>query len=96
MIGMLSLVDAIVGRPFEKVADLPLSQEVKRVLQGNPAGLGLILRLALAYEKGDWHRLSSVMPGLPIQEKQLPKIYQEAVQWADQIFSTGQASRSEG
>jgi c-di-GMP-related signal transduction protein len=97
MIGMLSLVDAIVGRPMsEIVADLPLSAEVKGGLQGNSAGLGRLLRLTLAYEKGDWHRLSSVMTGLPIQEKHLPKVYQEAVQWADQIFSTGQAASSAG
>jgi c-di-GMP-related signal transduction protein len=90
MIGMLSLVDAIVGRPMiEILADLPLSEEVKGVLQGNTAGLGRILRLTLAYEKGDWHRLSSFMTGLPFQEKQLPKLYQEAAAWADLIFATG-------
>ncbi len=96
MMGMLSAVDAILDRPMaELVNELPLSDQVKKILLGDRTGLGRVLGLALAYETGDWDRVQEIMKGLTVNEARIPEIYREAVKWASQIFEIGTASVEE-
>ena len=46
-----------------------------------------MLKLTLAYEKGDWLATSSLCASLGIEETSLPGLYFDAIEWADRIFS---------
>ncbi len=90
LMGMLSFMDVVLGRPMsEIVTDLPLSAPVAEALLGGPLGLGRILRLVTAYEKADWSKVAQLREGTPLQDEQLPLLYQEAVEWTNQIYSVG-------
>lgn len=87
MVGLLSMVDAILDRPMlEVLADLPLSADVKGALMGKKEGHGRVLGLVLAYEKAEWDRLPLVMAGLDLDVTKLPGFYRESVSWVNQIF----------
>lgn len=92
MIGMFSVIDAILDRPMiEVLSDLSLADEVKGALMGKPEGLGRVLGLTLAYEHAEWDRLPALLERLEIDPMALPGIYREAVAWAGQIFQAAGA-----
>jgi len=87
LVGLLSAVDAILDRPMlEVLADLPLSADVKTALLGGKEGLGRVVGLAMAYERGEWDRLPEVVGTLNIDVMKLPGFYREAIAWVGQIF----------
>ncbi len=54
LVGMLSLADALLGRPIEGlVTELRLSAEVERALTHHEGDLGRLLSMAIAVEAGD-------------------------------------------
>ncbi|CAM9232025.1 unnamed protein product [Discosporangium mesarthrocarpum] len=54
LVGMLSLADALLGRPIESlVTELRLSDEVGRALTHHEGDLGRLLSMAMAIEAGD-------------------------------------------
>jgi len=87
LLGMFSLVDAILGRPLEEILkDLPLAPEIKAALLGEANRTRTILDYALAYEKGDWEKLLEIAGALGLDESGVPLLYQAAVRWAEQSF----------
>lgn len=54
-VGLLSMLDALLGLPMEKVlATLPLSEEIKAALLDFEGDVGEVLKCAIAYENADW------------------------------------------
>jgi EAL and modified HD-GYP domain-containing signal transduction protein len=87
LLGMFSMIDTILGRPLEEILkDLPLSDEIKEALLGNPSRLRSVYEYTLAYEKGDWDRLSAMADALGLDESGVPLIYLAAVRWAKRSF----------
>ena len=55
LLGLLSLIDAMLDMPMETVLDkLPLDRESKAVLLGQPGILQPVFQLMLAHESGEW------------------------------------------
>ena len=87
LLGMFSVIDAILGRPLEEILkDLPLSDEIKDALRGKPNRLRDVFEYALAYEKGDWDRLSEMAGALGLDEFGIPAVYLAAMHWAKRSF----------
>jgi EAL and modified HD-GYP domain-containing signal transduction protein len=87
LLGMFSVIDAILGRPLNEILkDLPLSDEVKDALSGKPNRLRAVFDYALAYEKGDWDGLSARAAVLGLDESGIPAVYLSAVHWAKRSF----------
>ncbi len=63
MVGLLSVLDALLDRPMQRVAaELPLSEDLRLALVGDAAStLSPIVRAVLAYERGQWSQAT----GLP-------------------------------
>jgi c-di-GMP phosphodiesterase len=83
-VGMLSMVDAVLGLPLEKVlAELPLTQPVADALleRGGPAGE--ILDAVIAYERGDF-AAAALAPGL----ERISAAYRPALGWAREAVSS--------
>jgi len=87
LLGMFSVIDAILGRPLEEILkDLPLSDEIKDALSGKPNRLRAVFDYALAYEKGDWDDLSAKADALGLDESGIPAVYLAAMHWAKRSF----------
>ena len=90
LIGMFSLLDAIMDLPLEEVlSSISVQDDVRRVLlHTTPAvkRLGEVYDAVRAYEVADWQRLSAVAGELRMEEDCLPDLYLQAVQWSDEIF----------
>lgn len=80
MVGLFSVLDAILGTPIEEVLEaLPLDQAVSGALQGGQDGYGLLLQAAMAHEHGDWEQVATASA---INDLEVSSIYLEAVDWA--------------
>ncbi len=87
LVGMFSVIDAILDRPLEEILkDLPLSDEIKDALCGKPNRLRAVFDYAMAYEKGQWEGLSAKAEALGLDESGIPAVYLHAVQWAQHSF----------
>jgi len=89
LVGMFSLLDAMLGRPLaELVEGLNLHGQITRTLLDRPHPtdkLPPLWKLVLAYERGDWDTLGAAAPALGLQPQTLTGCYAEAVKWADSI-----------
>jgi c-di-GMP-related signal transduction protein len=87
LMGLFSLVDAFTDCPMsEVVKQLPLNEEIKRALANEGGRFEPLYQLAIAYEEANWQRVSELATILRNGEASVPRLYQEAVAWADQIF----------
>lgn len=82
--GLFSLLDAILDKPMELLVDkLPFPDEIKAALTGEKNNLYYILETVKAYEKGSWWALENAVLLINLDSAFLPKLYKQAVQWAD-------------
>jgi EAL and modified HD-GYP domain-containing signal transduction protein len=85
LLGLLSLIDVIVGRPMaEIVSGLPIEDDIKQALLGEPNRYREILETVTAYEAGQWHRLPETAASLGLTEDCLPQGYEEALRWSQE------------
>ncbi len=86
LVGMFSLLDAIVGRPVEElISEMPLTDEIRRGLLDDASPLGRVRLLAIALERGNWDQIARLVPD-EVSESKLPYLYGQAVGGAQQIF----------
>jgi len=88
LLGLLSLMDAILEISMSTILEqIPVSQEAKSALQGQPGRLSPIFQLMVAQEKGDWTEIRQLAAQTKIPEDQIANARWEAMQWARQISS---------
>jgi EAL and modified HD-GYP domain-containing signal transduction protein len=87
LLGMFSLVDAILERPMDEIVSLlPTSAAVDAALLGREGLLGDVLALVEAYEQADWGRVSGPADRLRLPAGELTEPYLNAVRLADEVF----------
>ena len=87
LLGVFSLMDAMLGRPMSDVAaEIALPEVVRAALLGAPNRHAKILELVKAFEAGKWGEVSERARGVGLNEAQLSTAYLEAVDWAQKIF----------
>jgi EAL and modified HD-GYP domain-containing signal transduction protein len=86
LMGMLSLMDAILEMPMASVLDsLPQNQEIKAVLLGGANRLRPLFQLMVALESGDWHATGALAKQLHLNENEVAQKYLQAMEWARQV-----------
>ncbi len=86
LLGLCSLIDAMLGRPMEQViAELPLSDAVRTALTGGQNLERSVLDAVVAYERGDWDEASRLGSRAGLAADRLPAAYSDALQWAREI-----------
>lgn len=86
MVGLFSLLDAILDKPMETVLKtLPVSEEIRSALLDYDNILKRILDLVKAYEDGRWHHMEKAANSLRLEEAELPGFYVEAIKWAEAL-----------
>jgi EAL and modified HD-GYP domain-containing signal transduction protein len=87
LLGIFSLMDAMLGRPLsEIVSEIALPNVVRAALLGKPSRHRQTLELVKAFEAGRWGAVSELVAALGQDELQLAAAYVEAVDWAQKIF----------
>jgi EAL and modified HD-GYP domain-containing signal transduction protein len=87
LMGMLSLIDAILGQPLSDILkEIPVADDVKKGLLGEENRLHDIYQYVLAFEKGDWDLLSKQTAKLGIDEATSYRLYFDAINWGRRCF----------
>lgn len=88
LMGLFSLLDAILDRPLDEVlAAIPMPEDTRAALLGETGPLQSLLQLATALERGDWSELTELTAALQIDEDRLAPLYVAAVQWTHQAIT---------
>lgn len=83
--GMISLLDAILGRPMDAlVAALPLSDRVRAALCGWPSPWTVLLASLAAYEKGAWDDAVASAKSIGLSPSTLAATHLQALKWEQQ------------
>ncbi len=82
LVGMLSMADALLGRPIETlVAELRLSDEIGRALTHHEGDLGRLLSMAMAVETGDVAKFEPELVARDLDFAGLQAIDNDAYAW---------------
>jgi c-di-GMP-related signal transduction protein len=100
LVGMFSLLDAILERPLPGILDdLNIGTNIRSVLLGTAGDadtLALALQIARAYEVGDWHKVITATQAIGLSADALNTCYLESLFWVESVFPTDdQNGRSE-
>jgi len=84
LMGLLSLLPAMLRVPMSDVTPLlPLRDEIRRALQGEPLPERAPLRWLESHELGDWEACDSVAESSGLNASDMQLCYEEALQWAE-------------
>ena len=90
VVGMVSLLDVVFGRPLiEVLGRLPLPEVVLRAVLDHEGTLGLLLMLAEALEAGEVDRVASLADALKLDEAGINQSQWDAMRWAEKLGASG-------
>jgi EAL and modified HD-GYP domain-containing signal transduction protein len=93
VLGMFSLLDAILRVPVEEViADLPLPDAVARALIEHEGPLAELIGLVESYELNDWSGVREGARALGVEEVSVGRAIMEAWSWAARVFEEARAA----
>ena len=76
LMGLLSVVDALLDRPMEQIlSSVPVAAEVREALTGCSNRFRNVYETLLAYEQADWNKLTAVAGTFPAVETHVPSCY---------------------
>ncbi len=83
LLGMCSLLDALLGRPMEVVsAELPLDEPTRRALCGEAGVLRDTLDCVIAHERSAWAESAALAQRAGLDPGKLPAAFIEALRWS--------------
>jgi EAL and modified HD-GYP domain-containing signal transduction protein len=86
LLGLLSLISAILDEPMDKIlAKLPLAEEIKIGLLKGEGKLADYLALTVGYERAVWDKVYELSLQLTVNKDVLPTIYMDAVVWSNNL-----------
>jgi EAL and modified HD-GYP domain-containing signal transduction protein len=86
--GLFSTLDALLDRPLAQVLEqMSVAPEIRAALLSGEGRLGDVLATAVAYDRGDWERITALAGRLGVAEARLPEAYKRAMEWVGKIFA---------
>jgi len=93
LLGMCSMLDAIVDQPMEKaISGLALTPAVREALLGGTGPMRSILDAVIAHEQGDWDQSAQIVDGLSLSSTLVPQAYTDALRWARDVSANAEAA----
>jgi EAL and modified HD-GYP domain-containing signal transduction protein len=84
LVGMLSLVPAMLGLPMEDITpSMPLRNEIRDALLGKANPQRRLLSWLECHERGDWAPCDRIVQAIGSSREQLMRCYADAVVWAE-------------
>ena len=88
LLGALSLADAMLDQPMSRILkELPVSDDLKRALQGDASPLRPVLEFVEQYERGDWTACADLGSTLGLLEREVLTSYSRSIWWATQALT---------
>jgi c-di-GMP-related signal transduction protein len=88
LLGLLSLMDAILEIPMAAVVDaLSVHQNIKSALMQKDSNLSPLYTLMLAVEAGEWAEVSRLCEDMHLSEPFISESQWKAMEWAQQVSS---------
>ena len=88
LLGLMSLVDAVLDIEMEDVLDqMTLSPAISTALLERKGASGGLLQLLEAYERGQWNEVARLASSLGVREEDVSKEYLNALRWAEEVLS---------
>jgi c-di-GMP-related signal transduction protein len=85
-LGLLSSIDVLMRRPMRAILDeLPVGNDVRMALLGEPSPMHDALRTVVSYEQGNWEECSVLAKKLKLQEEKLRELYLQALGWSREL-----------
>jgi EAL and modified HD-GYP domain-containing signal transduction protein len=92
LLGLCSLLDAIVGKPMvEALKEMPLPALIRDALLGENNQARNALDAVIAYEQGEWDEADACLERLRVKVT-MPQVYADALKWARELSKTAQAA----
>jgi EAL and modified HD-GYP domain-containing signal transduction protein len=93
LLGLCSLLDAMLGQPMNTaVAELPLSDTIRKALLGEQNSARSLLDAVIAHERGEWDEASRIAATLKVSPDRLPVAYADALKWARELSQNAAAA----
>ena len=87
LLGMFSMLDAIMDRPMEEVlATISIPDDVRSGLVRGEGPLRAVLDLTIAFERGDWDVCVTLAAKLAVAEEDVATAFHEASRSATKVF----------
>ena len=88
LLGLLSMMDVILGLPMAEVlSELLVAEEVKvALLLSDDSSLANVLRMMLAYERGAWEEFNCMSTVLRLPPEATARAYLDALGWAGTLY----------
>jgi c-di-GMP-related signal transduction protein len=94
LLGLFSLIDALLGRPMKDILEgIPLAAEIKVSLLGGHNLHREVYECVLAVERADWNTLTQRAGKLGLQDEFVAGCYLQSVAWANEVVGQ-QTTRS--
>jgi c-di-GMP-related signal transduction protein len=91
LLGMFSLLGAVMQRPLEDILDeLNISRNIRNALLGTADEtdpLSLVLRIVKSWEAGQWDDVDAAARVVCLSPESLNACYLESLSWAEAVFS---------
>jgi EAL and modified HD-GYP domain-containing signal transduction protein len=88
LLGLLSLMDAILEIPMASVVDaLSVHQDIKSALMQKDSALSPLYNLMLSVEAGEWPEVTRLCEEMHVSEPFISESQWKAMEWAQQVSS---------
>jgi c-di-GMP-related signal transduction protein len=88
LLGLLSLMDAILDQPLDVVLkELSVRTEIKEALLGQLGVYRDALDAAVALESANWDKISALAPKFRLKDEDISALYVSAVEWSTALRS---------
>ncbi|MBM7867160.1 HDOD domain-containing protein [Heliobacterium gestii] len=82
LLGLFSVLDVLFNKPYEEIlTDLPIAEDIKQALCGEPTRLRWLLLAVQSYRDGDWAQFSLNCARLSLAEDVFPTVFLSALDW---------------
>lgn len=87
LIGLFSLIDAILDRPLQKILQqLPFTEEIVETISGSNTHMTPYLDLSIALNKAEWSKVEKIADELEIPYDIVMQYYEEVNEWVNESF----------
>lgn len=87
LVGLLSLIDALVDADIKELMDkLPLCDDIKQAIVNRKGDAANLLKLCELYEHADWDKLDHFCQKIAVDPEKIGDIYQQSITWATERY----------
>lgn len=96
MLGLMSLMDAIMDTSFEELAKMTqISDELLSAIVDKTGRYGDLLSLVIHYERSEWDKAFELATKLKLKEEEIVNRYLDAISWSGTFYSMSHRSSSQ-